>query len=87
MVNRFSFGPNDGLQIDQNGTLHGNDGLYTYAGTASIQDNLLCLVDNKATMGREYCVPVYRNPNGSNADKNEYVYPGLRVIHHFSVAE
>jgi TolB-like protein/class 3 adenylate cyclase len=87
MVNRYSFGPKDGLQIDKNGTWQGSDGYATFAGTARIQDNLLCLVNRKATMGREYCVPVYRNPRGFKADRNEYVYPGLRNIHYFSVAE
>jgi TolB-like protein/class 3 adenylate cyclase len=86
-LSQYSYSPDVGLKFDKDGTFHGSDGLYPYAGTARIRDNLLCLVNNKSTMGREYCVPVYRNPNGTNADKNEYVFPGIQVIHRFSVAE
>ena len=87
MENRYSYGRLGGWQIAADGTWHGTDGLFQFAGTARVQDNQLCLTNHKATMGREYCVPVYRDPNGTKAEKNEYVYPGLRAIQRFSVAE
>jgi len=83
MQNQHSYGAN--WEITTSGAWHGSDGTVSFEGTARIAKNRLCLANNKFLMGREYCVPVYRDPKGTKEDRNEYVYPGLRRIHRFTV--
>jgi len=53
-------------------------------GNASVQENLLCLKSAYYLMGRNRCGYVYRNPGGTLAENNEYVYVGTTVLLFFS---
>ena len=71
-----------------------NDGSFalrtqsTYrAGTARVRNRSLCLTSPSTLLGRELCGPVYRNPEGTAAEKNEYVYVNGRSLFEFSIAQ
>jgi adenylate cyclase len=87
MESQLSLGNNAQWEIATNGTWQGRDGFRSFNGTARVKDDLLCLADLKALMGREYCVPVFRDPNGTHAGRNEYFYPGIVYNSHFSIVE
>jgi TolB-like protein/predicted Zn-dependent protease len=87
MASQFSLASNKQWRIETNGTWQGSNGLYSFSGTARVMDDFLCLTDFKSLMGREYCVPVFRDPNGTAAERNEYLYPGVEHVHRFSVIE
>jgi TolB-like protein len=71
----------------------GNDGKFAYRsvnsfiiGSASVQDDMLCL-KSEYLMGRKGCGYVYRNPNGSFAEKDEYIYVAPTVVMLFSTLQ
>ena len=55
-------------------------------GTVRIEGDLLCFEFPAAALGRRDCGYVYRNPQGTPQEHNEYVQIALRAIYHFSVA-
>ena len=61
----------------------------THEGTGDyfIDGDLFCQTSDKAMLGRPYCSAIYRNPSGSRAEKNEYVYASVGDTWSFSVAE
>ena len=68
----------------------GKDGVFAYrssksfiTGAASVQDDMLCLT-SAYLMGRKRCGYVYRYPEGTLEEKNEYVYVGATVLLFFS---
>jgi adenylate cyclase len=72
----------------------GKDGDVVYAaaatlmiGTASIKDGELCERFDLFLLGQEGCGPVYRNPDGTSEDRNEYIYVNPTTVRHFSLAE
>jgi hypothetical protein len=38
-------------------------------------------------LGREFCGHLYRNPEGTPEDRNEYVLVDVFDVHHFSLKE
>ncbi len=55
-------------------------------GAVQIDGDLLCIEIPGAVLGRRDCGYVYRNPQGTPQEHNEYVRVGLRAVYHFSVA-
>jgi TolB-like protein/class 3 adenylate cyclase/Flp pilus assembly protein TadD len=56
-------------------------------GTSSVESDMWCTQDEDYFFGSKQCVPVYRNPGGTRAQKNEYVFPRAYYIYYFSVAQ
>jgi hypothetical protein len=56
-------------------------------GTASASADELCERFDLFLLGREACGPVYRNPDGTSEDRNEYIYVNPTTVRHFSLTE
>jgi adenylate cyclase len=54
-------------------------------GNGWIEGDTWCFESEDYSFGRKHCVPVYRNPDGSFEDKDEYVVPWWAFLHYFSV--
>ncbi len=72
----------------------GEDGEVSYLvggtrlkGTASVEGDMLCYRFPETLMGRKLCGPVYRNPDGTPEDRNEYVAADVFDVHDFSVKQ
>jgi adenylate cyclase len=58
---------------------------YMLQGTLSIEGDMLCYQYEEFLLGRRYCGNVYRNPDGSHEEKNDYVDVNAIVIDYFTV--
>ncbi|MDH3668023.1 MAG: tetratricopeptide repeat protein [Paracoccaceae bacterium] len=58
---------------------------YQMIGTASRQDDLLCLRSPAMLMGRQACGPIFRNASGTAENQDEYTYPNAYRLKRFSV--
>jgi TolB-like protein/cytochrome c-type biogenesis protein CcmH/NrfG len=56
-------------------------------GTASVEGDMLCYRFPETLMGRKLCGPVYKNPDGTPDDRNEYVAADVFDVHYFSVKQ
>lgn len=56
-------------------------------GTSKILNGELCLTSPSQFLGRWSCGPVFRNPQGSSANKNDYVYGAGNWYFEFGLAE
>lgn len=56
-------------------------------GSASVEEDLLCYRFPETLMGRKICLPVYKNPDGTQNDRNQYVAPDAFDVHYFSVKQ
>jgi TolB-like protein/class 3 adenylate cyclase len=56
-------------------------------GTASVEGDMLCYRFPETLMGRKMCAPVYKNPDGTPDDRNEYVAADVFDVHYFSVKQ
>lgn len=56
-------------------------------GNFDLQGNLLCVKYPGTLLGREDCGHVYRNPDGSPDQRNQYVRVSIGDVYYFSVAE
>ena len=59
----------------------------TVSGKSHIEGNLNCVISEDLLIGRKFCFPVYRNPGGTRAEKNEYVEADMFDLKYFSVVE
>ena len=59
---------------------------YQLAGTASLNNDMLCLQSPAVLMGRQHCGPIYRNPSGNRESQDEYIYPNAFRLKRFSVS-
>ncbi len=57
---------------------------YKLIGDASVEGNMLCYQYEQFLLGRKYCGYVYRNPEGSRRDKNEYIDVNAIAIDYFT---
>jgi len=48
---------------------------------------LNCVISEDLLIGRKFCFPIYRNPGGTRAEKNEYVEADMFDLKYFSVVE
>ena len=54
-------------------------------GESRLEGNAICVQFTSSMLGREDCGYVYRNPNGSGEDQNEYVRLAVGSVYYFSV--
>ena len=73
------------MQVNAKGDYaqRGPQGMIT--GKIRFEGDLMCMKSGALALGREFCIPVYRNPGGSNANQDEYVFPDVATIWYFSV--
>ena len=60
---------------------------YQLVGDAFREGDLLCLQTPTVLMGRVHCGPIFRNPSGSAAQQDDYVYPNAYQLKRFSVSK
>lgn len=76
---------NDFVQeISANGTLAYRDSSTLHTSSISVDGNELCQRNDAFLMGRKFCGYVYRNPQGTPAAKDEYVYVSAYGVLRFS---
>ena len=56
-------------------------------GIASVEGDMLCYRFPETLMGRKLCGPVYKNPDGTPDDRNEYVAADVFDVHQFSLKQ
>ncbi|MFD1983893.1 adenylate/guanylate cyclase domain-containing protein [Mesorhizobium newzealandense] len=56
------------------------------SGAFTLEDNLFCTRSSATLLGRKFCGPVYRNPQGSSEKRDEYVLPDSVTVWYFSVS-
>jgi len=74
------------MQVDANGDYaqRGPQGLT--AGKITFENDLMCMQSGALAVGRKFCCPVYRNPKGSSANQDEYVFADVATVWYFSAA-
>jgi hypothetical protein len=74
------------MQVDAHGDYaqRGPQGLT--AGKITFEDDLMCMQSGAMAVGRKFCCPVYRNPGGSSASQDEYVFADVATVWYFSAA-
>jgi adenylate cyclase len=55
-------------------------------GAFSVDGNLFCTQSTATLLGRKFCAPVYRNPQGSSETQDEYAWPDSVTVWYFSVS-
>jgi len=74
-------------QISEDGTIAYRDPSHSLTGVASVEGGMYCQQFPAILTGRKYCSHLYRNPEGTPEEKNEYVNVSIFRIVHFSLAE
>lgn len=74
-------------QIDENGTFAYRSATSLYTGEAFIENGMLCTRSKASRLGRKQCGFIYRNPDGSRKDNDEYVYVSIFSLMKFSVSD
>ena len=54
-------------------------------GKGYVRDGLFCFVSDKNVMGRSFCSPIFRNPRGTKAEMNQFVFASIFEVWRFSV--
>jgi TolB-like protein/class 3 adenylate cyclase/Flp pilus assembly protein TadD len=57
------------------------------AGKVTFEGDLVCMQSGAVAVGRKFCMPVYRNPEGSGEGQDEYVFPDVATVWYFSVTQ
>ncbi len=58
-----------------------------WEGTASVKGDMLCYRFPVVLMGQEFCGYVYRNPDGTPEDRNEYIAADVFDVYYFSLKQ
>jgi adenylate cyclase len=58
-----------------------------WEGKVSVEGDSLCYQIPALLLSRKFCGTVYRNPDGSPEERNEYVSVDVFDVHHFSLKE
>jgi hypothetical protein len=74
------------MQVSANGDYVQRAPQGLIVGKATFEGDLMCMQTAALVLGREFCSPVYRNPDGSGERQNEYAFPDVSTIWYFSVA-
>jgi len=74
-------------EIGEDGTLAYRSASSIYTGEASVDAGMLCIRTDVSLLGQEQCGFVYRNPAGSAANNDEYVYVNEYALMKFSVPD
>lgn len=54
-------------------------------GAFTLEDNLFCTRSAATLLGRKFCSPVYRNPQGRSETQDQYVLPDSVTVWYFTV--
>lgn len=74
-------------QIDEDGVIAYRSANSLNIGKAFIEDGMLCTQSKTSRLGRKQCGFIYRNPDGTSKENNEYVYVNLFSLMKFGVTE
>jgi adenylate cyclase len=55
-------------------------------GTFSLEGDLFCTQSAATLLGRKFCGPLYRNPQGSSQTQDEYIWPDSVMVWYFSIS-
>ena len=75
------------MQVTAKGEYAQRGPLGLTAGKVTFEGDLMCMQSGALAVGRKFCSPVYRNPEGSSEGQDEYVFPDIATIWYFSVAQ
>lgn len=73
------------LQVSETGVLAYRSQNSLQSGTASVRDAMLCQRFDHTTLNQDLCGYIYRNPEGSAEERNEYLAILPNTVHYFSV--
>ncbi len=73
------------LEIDAHGTMAYRSASSFYTGEAFIDAGMLCIRTEVSLLGQNQCGFIYRNPQGSTENNDEYVYVNEYALMMFSV--
>ena len=74
-------------EIDELGSIAYRSANSLYTGKASIQDGMLCTQSKSSRLGRKQCGYIYRNPEASSENYDDYVYVSIFSLMKFSVSD
>lgn len=74
------------MELNANGDFALSSQNSMIAGAFTLEDNLFCTRSPATLLGRKFCSPVYRNPNGSSEKRDEYVLPDSVTVWYFSAS-
>ncbi len=74
-------------EIDEHGTMAYRSANSFFTGEAFIDAEMLCLRSEVSVLGRNQCGFIYRNPQGSPENNDEYVYINAYSLMKFSVPD
>jgi adenylate cyclase len=86
-VGRHAIGTEFIQQVDGSGSLAYRSKNSIQTGTASIQDDRLCVRIDGATLNREMCGYVYQNPNGAEKTQDNYIVVMPDTLRYFTVTQ
>ena len=72
-------------QISEDGTVAYRDPSHYLSGFASVEGGMICQKYSAFLMGRKHCSYLYRNPDGTPEERNEYIIVSVFRIAYFSV--
>jgi adenylate cyclase len=83
-VGQDNFGSPFIQQINKDGKTAYRDSRLLMSGETWVERGTICYHFTGSNIGRKYCHPIYRNPEGSPDAQNEYIEVGLISIKFFS---
>ncbi len=86
-VGTHSLGIDFFQQFDRNGSMAYRSSSSIQTGKASIRDGKFCQHFDGTALNRDLCGYIYRNPGGSNGERNEYVVSMPASLRYFTVAQ
>ncbi|WP_352929211.1 adenylate/guanylate cyclase domain-containing protein [Mesorhizobium sp. M1088] len=74
------------MELSANGDVALSSQSSIITGTSSVDGDLFCTQSTATLLGRKFCAPVYRNPQGSSDTQDEYAWPDSVTVWYFSVS-
>ncbi|MGX5843606.1 adenylate/guanylate cyclase domain-containing protein [Mesorhizobium sp. ArgA1] len=75
------------MELSANGDFALSSQSSIITGASSLDGNLFCTQSTATLLGRKFCAPVYRNPQGSSETQDEFVWPDSVTVWYFSVSQ
>lgn len=74
------------MELSANGDVALSSQSSIITGTSSMDGDLFCTQSTATLLGRKFCAPVYRNPQGRGDTQDEYAWPDSVTVWYFSVS-
>jgi adenylate cyclase len=74
------------MELSANGDFAQSSQNSIITGTFTLEGNLFCTQSAATLLGRKFCAPVYRNPQGSSETQDEYILPDSVTVWYFSLS-